>query len=60
MNKTEQTLEAIKEKCRGKYGSWSIEIIVYKGEVVGYNEITPFKEKFRAQEIKLNKIESAL
>ena len=58
MNKPDETAQRLKDKYKGLYGSQLIRIFAH-GELVGYDEIEPFKEKFRAQG-KQNRIEDVV
>lgn len=51
MSKTDQTLEVIKKKCEQIFaGEWPVKLIIYRGEIVGFDEIDRALIKFRATE----------
>lgn len=48
-SKTEQTLQAIQEKCAQiKYGEWQIKLIIHNGEIVGFEQEHAPLIRFRA------------
>lgn len=49
MNKTEQSLQAIKEKAEQiKYGEWTIKLMIHTGEIVGFEQEKAPVIRFRA------------
>ena len=49
-SKTEQTLAIIKKKCAQiDHGEWPIKLIVYDGDIVGFDELDRPVIKFRAK-----------
>lgn len=52
MTKTDQTLKVIKEKSKQiLHGEWPIKLIIYDGEIVGFDEIDRPITKFRVQKL---------
>ncbi len=62
MDKTEQTIEALKEIARrNPYCEVKLMFIIHEGQLQGFDEIEPPRIRFRAQKAKeTNKIRDAL
>ena len=51
MSKTDQTLEVLKKKCEQiDMGEWEIKVYVYRGEIIGFDQLKAPLIKFRATE----------
>lgn len=51
-SKTEQTLEVIKEKSKQiLHGEWPIKLIIYDGEIVGFDQTGDPIIKFRVKKL---------
>ena len=51
-SKTEQTLTALKKKCEQiTHGEWPVKLIIYDGDIVGFEEIDRPIIKFRAKKV---------
>jgi len=50
MSKTDQTLKSLTDKAKQiQDGEWPVKLIMYRGEIVGYDEIDRPIIKFRAK-----------
>lgn len=54
MTKTDQTFAVLRDKAKAiGYGEWPIRIVVFSGEIVGFDEIDRAVIKYRAGKEKI-------
>lgn len=52
MTKTEKTFAVIREKCKQiRHGEWEVKLVVYDGEIVGFEQTKQPFIKFRATDL---------